>query len=83
MARYYVHPCDLCHEPTTQRLLGRDTENMQILECDKCGSKHMKVPAVVPKKKTTWPYYNGSVGVTFESESHEMKYAKANNLEKI
>lgn len=51
--------------------------------CDRCGHKHQ---VSIPRRrchKRTWPYHNESAGVTFESESHEQKYCKANNLEPV
>lgn len=51
-----------------------------LLKCDLCGSQHHMVVPKISKKKRVWPYYNESAGVTFESESHETKYAKDNNL---
>lgn len=83
MARYYVHPCVGCGELKTMRLMGRGEEDKNILQCESCQMLHEREVAVVPKKKTTYPYYNASCGMDFESQSHEMKYAKANNLEKI
>jgi ribosomal protein L37E len=50
------------------------------LKCKTCGHESWEV---IPKRrchKRVWPYHNESVGVTFESESHEQKYVKANNL---
>jgi transcription elongation factor Elf1 len=81
MARYYVHPCDLCKEHKSMRLIERSDE-FNVLECDTCGARHDRKAAQVPKKKTTWPYYHEGAGVRFESESHEQKYAAANNLTK-
>lgn len=83
MARYFVAQCLTCEGKTSQKLVGYAKNGLQELVCEACGTQNHKTPAQVPKKKTTYPYYNGSAGMTFESESHEMKYAKANNLEKI
>lgn len=81
MARYYSHPCDICKEIKTMRLLGR-MDDQNILECETCGVKHDRKACEVPKKKTTWPYYHGGCGVTFESESHEQKYTAAHGMTK-
>lgn len=51
--------------------------------CLSCGHESLRDIPRVSKRKTTWPYYNESCGVTFESESHEQKYAAVNKLEKI
>ena len=54
-----------------------------VWTCSDCATSHQEP---IPKRrcrKRTWPYYNESVGVTFESESHEQKYTKANNLTPI
>lgn len=82
MARYYAHDCAICKGLQTHRLVGHNDQDQQVLECEGCGCLAHKQKAVVPKKKTTWPYYHEGCGVTFESESHEQKYAKANNLTK-
>lgn len=50
------------------------------VKCSSCGHEDFVVIPKISKKKRTWPYYNESAGVTFESESHETKYAKDNNL---
>jgi hypothetical protein len=51
--------------------------------CERCGYEHQ---ASIPKRrchKRTWPYYNDSAGVTFESESHEQKHCAAHGLTPI
>ena len=82
MARYYALNCSLCEKATLQKLVGYvEDKDLQELACEACGTFNYKEPAKVSKKKRTWPYHNDSADVTFESESHEQKYVKANNLE--
>lgn len=49
-------------------------------KCQQCGYESLEYIPKPRRRKRTWPYYNESTGVTFESESHEQKYVKANNL---
>lgn len=59
-------------------------EAMEIeWRCDRCGYRHQTAIPKVRCHKRTWPYHNDSAGVTFESESHEQKYCKANGLTPI
>lgn len=81
MARYYFHPCGKCKKSTSQLLSGYDN-GLQVLTCQECQENNHKEPATVPKKKTTWPYYHGGCGVTFESEAHEKKYTQAHGMTK-
>lgn len=53
------------------------------LRCSSCGFEDWYVVPKISKKKRTWPYYNESCGVEFESESHETKYVKENKLEAL
>lgn len=84
MARYVQHPCKCSPDQNMvlHQVLGQGHDGLNMLQCDKCGQVNRRPVARVSKKKTTWPYYNESCGVTFESESHEQKFAKANNLTK-
>ena len=52
------------------------------LKCKVCGYESLEPLPRHSIKRHGWPYYNASVGVTFESESHEKKFTKANNLTK-
>lgn len=59
-------------------------EAMELLwVCDTCGHEHQTAVPKVRCHKRVWPYHNDSVGVTFESESHEQKYCKANKMTPI
>lgn len=88
MARYITGKCPGENCPRegmswSHKQVGVDENDNRVLECEICGCKFATKPAAkVSKKKTTWPYYHEGCGVTFESESHEQKYAKANNLTK-
>lgn len=55
----------------------------QVWACDRCGTER-QTPIPKPRcHKRTWPYYNESAGVTFESESHEQKHCKEHGLTPI
>lgn len=84
MARYVQAPCAPCKETMTlHRVLGLGESGDQVLSCDKCTNTSTKVaPQRISRKKTTWPYYHEGCGMTFESESHEQKFAAANKLTK-
>lgn len=60
---------------------GPMSDEFQI-RCLKCGHERLETIPKVRKRKTTWPYYHEGVGVNFESESHEKKFAAANKLTK-
>lgn len=84
MARFVQQNCSACKCMTSHVVLGTGEESGKLLvQCEACAKLADRPIAKVSKKKTTYPYYNGSAGMTFESESHEMKFAKANKLEKI
>lgn len=55
----------------------------QSWACDLCGHEVRQPQPRVRCHKRTWPYHNDSAGVTFESESHEQAYCKANKLTPI
>lgn len=78
-----MNECSCSTGLTCHILLGRGLDDMNVIQCESCSSTKQRPAATVPKKKTTYPYYNDSCGMRFESESHEQKFAKANNLEKI
>jgi NAD-dependent SIR2 family protein deacetylase len=83
MARFIQYPC-ICEKGslTSHRVLGIHGE-VTIVKCDKCSVEKTKGTAKANSlKKQGWPYYNDSVGVAFESESHEKHYVKENNLTK-
>ena len=54
-----------------------------VWECGKCGERHQEPMPTARCHKRTWPYHNASVGMTFESESHEQKYCAENKLTPI
>lgn len=74
--------CENFAQTWSHPLVGVDDEGGRVLRCE-CGSHiHIDPAPKVSKKKTTWPYYHGGCGVTFESESHEQKYTKAHGMTK-
>lgn len=56
---------------------GMTARYMQ-LKCKTCGNIHHEVIPKVSKKKQSWPRYHEGLGQSFESESHEKKWTKAN-----
>lgn len=71
--------------PVAHTILGTEkkegmTADWWRLRCPHCLSEHLEVVPRTRVKKKSWPYYNSSVGGTFESESHEKDFVKKNNL---
>lgn len=91
--KYVLHACAnkdcVCYTEwngsCSHKLLGTGEGGLQIVQCDKCGATSQREAPALTKgvKKRTYPYYNVSTGQTFESESHEKTYVKANNLDAI
>lgn len=83
--KYVFHACSGTCGKSMHKLLGAGEGNSQVLQCDKCGTTTWReAPARTQSvKKRSWPYYNESAGVGFESESHEKAYVKKNNLEAL
>ena len=91
--KYAIYPCSnkacVCYTEwggsCSHRILGAGESDSQILQCDKCGSTSWRTAPAITKniKRRSWPYYNESAGVNFESESHEKKYVKENKLEAL
>lgn len=66
-------------QPGEETRFGKMADQYRV-RCQECQSEALES---IPKRrchKRTWPYYNESAGVTFESDSHEQKYVKDNNL---
>lgn len=82
MARFVQQNCGACRAMTTHMVIGSGSEGWMV-QCEDCARLANRPVAKVSKRKTTYPYYNGSAGTTFESESHEQKFAKVHKLEKI
>lgn len=83
--RYFNAPCECTDSPLGALHLWIGMENGErVGKCDICGKINLKAlpQRTMNVKKQGWPYYNASVGVTFESESHEQKYTKEHNLTK-
>lgn len=91
--KYVIHACSnkncVCYTEwggsCSHKLLGSGEVGTQTLQCDKCGSTSWRdaPPRTKSIQRRSWPYYNESAGVTFESDSHEQKYVKTNNLEAL
>lgn len=50
------------------------------VRCESCGLE-FDTNKVKQKSKATWPHYNASAGVTFDSYSDQRSYEKKNGLE--
>lgn len=91
MARYFLMSCEnpecpskkdtVLGDKTSHRLIGVEGGEW-IGMCESCEQENRRPEAerTVNVKKRSWPYYNDSVGVTFESESHEKQYVKEHKL---
>lgn len=66
-------------KPGAETPFGKMADEL-IVQCSHCGYQHLQSISKPRCHKRTWPYYNASTGVTFESESHEQAYVKKHNL---